>query len=1054
MNRQTARAARVTVSLFLLLAGFAGWAESQTLFPQPPPGSVYRDFSRVMYGNEPRVTTPEAAANYPDRVGSDINLPNPWIDINGVVTANAVRAELIITMWSGHIGTYPKWFCVNYDTDTKFYIPEVLNTPTDPQCYGAFYNVVVDIPLNRLSSSMAFQGDAGTQTCWAFGWPQWLWYGLILRVYYDPGSVAHPNGVITSPGTGSSFNDSPTISVSTAGGGVSSDRVDVIAYYDSYDVDGDGVSQAYQLDYHSVTWNYEMEINNHVGTATGSGPTYQIPWSTTWLPNQAAGSVKLMARVRGTNGVWYVAPEVTGLTFNRQDGTVKVFQPKNTPEHFWARDGQWVGNQADVTTLSDVTQAFLLVRTWNGYDGRHNDPSPSLPITAVNGNNLGVRYGRDHSYSFDMLSLSTGWLKTGTNDIQFWADSKNDHGVEVMWPGPGFLVKYGGGSPPPEVPPSISGHPADQTVAEGQTATFTVSAAGTAPLSFQWQKNRTDIAGATGTSYTTPATTAADNNAKYRCVVTNPYGTATSNEATLTVGSASLPVISTHPADQTVGVGQSATFSVVASGPGTLTYQWQKNTVDVPGATGSSYSTPGATLADNNALYRCVVTNGAGSVTSNAARLTVSGGGSTLEVTQNPLDQTVGVGQTATFTVAATGPAAITYQWQKNGADIADATGASYTTPATALTDSGALYRCVVSSSGSSVTSGAALLRVTTGSVSILSNWAFDNGTSSWTFFTNGAGGFTVVNGGVHSPTAGRLAITAEGSNVQLLQAPLTLEAGAKYVLSFKAYCSTGHDFSVSLQKHGSPYTPYGLTSQVVDLTTAWKDFAVQFTAGGFTGVATDGRLMFWIAPYDAGGDEYYIDAVVLAKVSSVAPPAITAHPLNKSVNRNQTATFTVEVSGTPPFSYQWRKSGLDIPDANGPSYTTPPAVAGDDGASYLCVVSNPVGNVTSNPATLNVSLTGVRDLAGIPAEFVLEQSYPNPFNPSTDIRYGVPREGHVVLEVYNIVGEQVATLVNQTLPAGYYTARFDAQNLPSGIYLYRLKGEGSSLVKKMILTR
>jgi hypothetical protein len=159
-----------------------------------------------------------------------------------------------------------------------------------------------------------------------------------------------------------------------------------------------------------------------------------------------------MARVRGTNGVWYVTPEVTGLTFNRQDGTVKVFKPKNSPEHYWARDNNWVGSQADVTTLSDVTQAFLLVRTWNGYDGRHNDPNPSLPITAVNGNNLGVRYGRDHNYSFDMLPLSTGWLKTGTNDIQFWADSKNDHGVEVMWPGPGFLVKYSTGTPPPTEP--------------------------------------------------------------------------------------------------------------------------------------------------------------------------------------------------------------------------------------------------------------------------------------------------------------------------------------------------------------------------------------------------------------------------------------------------------------------------------------------------------------------------------------------------------------------------------------------------------------------------
>ena len=110
------RAVQIALTVAMILG--VPVAQSQTLFPQPPPGSVYRDFSRVMYGNELRITTPEAAANYPDRVGVDINLPNPWIGIDGIVTANAIKAELIITMWGGHIGTYPKWFCINYDTDT------------------------------------------------------------------------------------------------------------------------------------------------------------------------------------------------------------------------------------------------------------------------------------------------------------------------------------------------------------------------------------------------------------------------------------------------------------------------------------------------------------------------------------------------------------------------------------------------------------------------------------------------------------------------------------------------------------------------------------------------------------------------------------------------------------------------------------------------------------------------------------------------------------------------------------------------------------------------
>ncbi|HZJ46642.1 MAG TPA: PQQ-dependent sugar dehydrogenase [Pyrinomonadaceae bacterium] len=83
--------------------------------------------------------------------------------------------------------------------------------------------------------------------------------------------------------------------------------------------------------------------------------------------------------------------------------------------------------------------------------------------------------------------------------------------------------------------PSITSHPANQTVALGQTATFTVSATGTAPLSYQWQKNQTDIAGANASSYTTPPTSLTDNGSKFRCVVSNGFGNAPSNEATLSV---------------------------------------------------------------------------------------------------------------------------------------------------------------------------------------------------------------------------------------------------------------------------------------------------------------------------------------------------------------------------------------------------------------------------------------------------------------------------------------------------------------------------------------
>jgi trimeric autotransporter adhesin len=104
-----------------------------------------------------------------------------------------------------------------------------------------------------------------------------------------------------------------------------------------------------------------------------------------------------------------------------------------------------------------------------------------------------------------------------------------------------FLTGCGGGSsstpppPPPATAPSITTQPTDQTVAAGQTATFAVVAAGTAPLTYQWQKSGAAISGATSANYTTPATTSADNGATFTAVVTNSAGNATSNAAKLSV---------------------------------------------------------------------------------------------------------------------------------------------------------------------------------------------------------------------------------------------------------------------------------------------------------------------------------------------------------------------------------------------------------------------------------------------------------------------------------------------------------------------------------------
>lgn len=92
--------------------------------------------------------------------------------------------------------------------------------------------------------------------------------------------------------------------------------------------------------------------------------------------------------------------------------------------------------------------------------------------------------------------------------------------------------------------------------------------------------------------------------------------------------------------------------------------------------------------------------------------------------------------------------------------------------------------------------------------------------------------------------------------------------------------------------------------------------------------------------------------------------------------------------------------------------------------------------------------------IIGTPVAFNLSQNYPNPFNPSTTINFDMPKDGYVSLKVYNTSGKEVATLVNETKSAGYYTINFNASSLSSGIYYYRLESNGASKVMKMALIK
>jgi hypothetical protein len=102
----------------------------------------------------------------------------------------------------------------------------------------------------------------------------------------------------------------------------------------------------------------------------------------------------------------------------------------------------------------------------------------------------------------------------------------------------------------------------------------------------------------------------------------------------------------------------------------------------------------------------------------------------------------------------------------------------------------------------------------------------------------------------------------------------------------------------------------------------------------------------------------------------------------------------------------------------------------------------------TTTPAT------GVNDAQALPKQFSLKQNYPNPFNPTTKISFETPKSSFVSLNVYNLLGQKVASLVNEVVQAGSHTVNFNASNLPSGVYLYQLRTDNFNSIKKMTLLK
>jgi hypothetical protein len=527
--------------------------------------------------------------------------------------------------------------------------------------------------------------------------------------------------------------------------------------------------------------------------------------------------------------------------------------------------------------------------------------------------------------------------------------------------------------------PSITMQPTSQTVTAGQTASFSVAATGTAPLSYQWNRNGAGISGATSSTYSTPATTSSDNGAQFTVVVSNTAGTVTSSAATLSVTAAAVPPsITTQPTNQTVTAGQVAMFSVSATGTAPLSYQWRKNGTAITAASSSSYSTPATTSSDNGAQFTVVVSNSAGTVTSSAATLTVNAAPVPPSITTQPASQTVTAGQTAAFSVVATGTAPLSYQWYRNGTVMSGAVSASYTTAATTSSDNGAQFTVVVSNTAGSVTSSAATLTVNATPVAP----SITTQPANQTVTAGQVATFSVTATGTaplsYQWQKNSAAITGATSSTYTTPATTSSDNGTQFTVMVSNTAGSVTSSVATLTVNAAPVAPT-ITAQPANLTVTvgqtasftvvatgtaplsyqWQKNSVNIagaTAASYTTPATttsDSGSTFRVVASNTAGTA--TSATATLTVNAVAP-SITTQPISQTVTAGQTASFSVTATGTAPLNYQWRKNSAAITGATSSTYTTPATTSSDNGAQFTVVVTNTAGSVTSSAATLTVN--------------------------------------------------------------------------------------------------
>ncbi len=510
--------------------------------------------------------------------------------------------------------------------------------------------------------------------------------------------------------------------------------------------------------------------------------------------------------------------------------------------------------------------------------------------------------------------------------------------------------------------PMIEIQPADYSACEDQEARFNVVAAGNGPISYQWSKNGSQIAGATTDSYIIPAAKLADAGS-YRVRVSNACGSIESNPAVLTVSS--KPVVEIEPLDEIACEGSEVLLNALASGTEPLNYQWKKNGENITGANTNRYLIS-SILPTDEGDYSLAVSNICGMAESGAVHISVR---SRPKILVQPISQTVCTGSPVSFEVQVADNESYTYQWQKDGLNITAANAAVLSISAANSTDQGN-YSVIIGSdlcgwtqsdkaklsirsmpmitglhfpASKKICEGSdiALVADVTGSDPITIQWMKDGlqipGANLDSFviknaIRNDSGSYSLIV----SNDCGQIESIASYLNIatrpEILVQPANLRVCQGAAATFSVQAKSSEPLSYQWFKDGIKID--GATSEYYTIPQ--------------TNLSDMGSYSVQVANNCSQVESE------AAGLDIITMPKILLQPANLKICQGAAAKFEVQAESSEPLSYQWLKDGVNIPAATSDTYAIPASNLNDTG-SYSVQITNNCSQIESEAADLDI---------------------------------------------------------------------------------------------------